>query len=41
MLNEEKIFQQDIVAAVEEHNELIREQNQLLSEICTAIKFLR
>lgn len=41
MLNEEKIFQQDVVAALEKRNELLEQQNQILMQISEQLKWLR
>lgn len=41
MLNEEKIFQQDVVAALERRNELLEQQNQILMQISEELKWLR
>ena len=41
MLNEEKIFQQDVVAALERRNELLEQQNQILMQISEQLKWLR
>lgn len=41
MLNEEKIFQQDVVAALEKRNELLEQQNQILMQIVEQLKWLK
>lgn len=41
MIDDTKVFQQDLVNALKEHNNLLQDQNQILTLILEQMRYLR